>query len=209
MNKINSVQKVREIPLRDFFKNPDKVGYTISPDGSNIAFLASHENRLNIFVQPIGSAEAKRITNVKDRDITNLFWGNDKTILFLRDKAGDENFHLFSVGIDGKNEKDLTPFEGVRCQIVSELDESKTDILIEINNRIPEVFDAYRLNFETGEMELAAENPGNVSNWIADHNGKIRIAITTDGVNSSLMYRENEAEPFKTVLTTNFRENLV
>jgi dipeptidyl aminopeptidase/acylaminoacyl peptidase len=204
----SAVTHVREIPLRDFFKNPDKVGYTISPGGKHIAFLAPYENRLNIFIQKIGTKDAKRLTNASDRDITNMLWGNDKTILYLRDKAGDENFHLFSVGVDGNNEKDLTPFEKVRCQITDELDDSETDILVELNKTNPEVFDVYRLNFETGEMVMAAENPGNVSSWTTDHNGKIRIATTTDGVNTGIMYRSNESEPFKTVLTTNFRDNL-
>jgi dipeptidyl aminopeptidase/acylaminoacyl peptidase len=204
----SAVTHVREIPLRDFFKNPDKVGYTISPGVKHIAFLAPYENRLNIFIQKIGTKDAKRLTNASDRDITNMLWGNDKTILYLRDKAGDENFHLFSVGVDGNNEKDLTPFEKVRCQITDELDDSETDILVELNKTNPEVFDVYRLNFETGEMVMAAENPGNVSSWTTDHNGKIRIATTTDGVNTGIMYRSNESEPFKTVLTTNFRDNL-
>lgn len=202
------VSPIREIPMKDFFKNPEKVSYSISPNGKYIAYLAPFKGRLNVFVRETGSDVSKRITGVTERDIMNYFWGNDKTILYLRDNAGDENFHLFSIGIEGKNEKDLTPFEGIRCQIVDELEESETDILIELNNRVPEVFDVYRLNFETGEMNLAAQNPGNVSGWVTDHDGKIRIATTTDGVNTGIMYRESETDDFKTVLSTNFKESL-
>ena len=82
-------------------------------------------------------------------------------------------------------------------------------MLIEMNKRNPELFDVYRLNFETGEMKLAAENPGNVSGWKTDHDGKIRIALTTDGVNNGIMYRDTEEDDFKTVLTTNFKESLM
>ena len=57
-------------------------------------------------------------------------------------------------------------------------------------------------------MTVEAENPGNISEWFTDHDGKIRAAITTDGVNSSLLYRENDSSPFKTVLTTNFKETV-
>lgn len=199
---------VREIPLRDFFKNPEKTGYSVSPNGKYIAYLAPFKSRLNIFVQETGSDISTRVTSVTERDIMNYFWGNDNIILFARDNAGDENFHLYSVDKEGNNEKDLTPFDGVRCNIVDELYESETNILIELNKKVPEVFDVYNLNFETGEMSIAAENPGNVSSWLSDHDGKIRAAISTDGVNASILYRENENEQFRTVITTNFKETL-
>ncbi len=199
---------IREIPLRDFFKNPEKTSYQVSPNGKYISYLAPFEERLNIFIQPLGSDNSKRITGVTERDISSYIWGNDNTLLFAKDNAGDENFHLFSVDITGNNLKDLTPFENVRVNMIDELEDSKTDILIEMNKRNPELFDVYRLNFESGEMNIAAENPGNVSAWVTDHDGKIRIAATTDGVNTGIMYRDSEEEPFKTVLETNFKENL-
>ena len=199
---------VRQIPLRDFFKNPERTGYSISPDGKYLAYLAPYESRLNIFVQKTGSEEAVKITSVTERDIANYFWKGNNRIIYLKDKNGDENFHLFSVDIEGKNHKDLTPFENVKANLIDELEENDSDILIGLNKKNIEVFDAYRLNAETGEMTLAAENPGNISGWITDHDGKIRIAITTDGVNNSVLYRENEESPFKSKLTTTFKENL-
>ncbi|MEO8511947.1 MAG: S9 family peptidase [Ignavibacteria bacterium] len=199
---------VREIPLRDFFRNPEKTSYHVSPNGKYISYLAPFNDRLNIFIQELGTENSIRITGVAERDISSYIWGNDNTILFARDNAGDENFHLFSVDTKGNNLKDLTPFENVRVNLIDELEDSKTDILIEMNKRNPELFDVYRLNFETGEMSIAAENPGNVSAWVTDHDGKIRIAATTDGVNTGIMYRDSEEDPFKTVLKTNFKENL-
>ena len=203
-----SASKVREIPLKDFFKNPVKTSFQISPNGKYISYLAPYNDRLNIFVQELGNEESTRITGITERDIANYMWGNDDTILFAKDNAGDENFHLFSVGTDGNNLKDLTPFEKVRVNLIDELEDSKTDILIEMNNRNPELFDVYRMNFITGDMNMVAENPGNVSGWVTDHDGKIRIATTTDGVNTGIMYRDSEQEEFKTILTTNFKENL-
>src|SRR5207247_2525513 len=34
------------IPMRDFFRNPEKTGFQISPDGKTISFLQPYENRL-------------------------------------------------------------------------------------------------------------------------------------------------------------------
>ena len=41
-----------------------------------------------------------------------------------------------------------------------------------------------------------------------DHDGKLRIATTSDGVNTSLLYRDSELDPFKPILTTDFKEGV-
>jgi dipeptidyl aminopeptidase/acylaminoacyl peptidase len=207
---VNSLaaQTVNQIPLKDFFKNPEKVGYQISPNGEYISYLGPYEKRLNIFIEDLKTREIKRITSETSRDIRNYFWGNDNTILFLKDDKGNENFQLFSLDIEGKNLKNLTPFDSVTTRIIDDLEDSETDIIIGLNKRNKEIFDAYRLNIETGELKMVAENPGNISGWVTDHDGKIRIATTTDGVNTSLLYRDDEESPFKTILTTNFKEQV-
>src|ERR1700759_5095336 len=88
------------IPLRDFFRNPETTGYQLSPSGELIGFLKPVDNRLNIFVQPKSGGEAKQITWVKDRDIRGFFWKGDKYLLYLKDNAGGEKYHPF-VGPQG------------------------------------------------------------------------------------------------------------
>ena len=63
-------------------------------------------------------------------------------------------------------------------------------------------------NNHNGDLELVAENPGNISSWMTDNDGKLRIATTSDGVNTSLLYRKDEADEFQTILTTNFKERV-
>jgi len=92
--------------------------------------------------------------------------------------------------------------------IIDKLRSVPNEILIGINKREKQIFDPYRLNIETGELKLITENPGNISSWFADHNGDIKAATQTDGVNSSFLYRENTNDEFKTILTTNFKENI-
>lgn len=194
------------IPLRDFFRNPEKTGYQISPDGTHISFLAPYENRLNIFVQGLGVGSVKRITSVTDRDIRNYFWKNNAQLLYLRDNNGDENLHAFVVNKDDEHVCDVTPFDGVRVELVDKLEDSESDVLIAMNKRDRKVFDVYRLNVATGGIDLVAENPGIIDSWLADHAGKVRAAIAVEGVNKSLLYRATEDEPFRKLLTTNFKE---
>ena len=66
----------------------------------------------------------------------------------------------------------------------------------------------FRTNVATGEEKLIAQNPGNITSWQTDHDGKLRVAGTTDGVNTTLLYREKEEDAFKPILTTNFKETV-
>lgn len=196
-----------KIPVRDFFKNPVSRGYDLSPDGQTLSFLQPWESRMNVFIRPTAGGEAKRLTSEKDRDIRTYAWKGNKFVVYAMDDKGDENFHLKRVDLKSGEVKDLTPFQKVRSEIIDDLaDVSETDILITLNKRNPEVFDAFRLNVASGEMKMVAENPGKVDRWITDHAGVIRAATQTDGVNTSLLTRLDEKAAFKTVLTTNFRE---
>jgi dipeptidyl aminopeptidase/acylaminoacyl peptidase len=199
---------VPHIPLEDFFKNPEKSAYALSPDGQYLAYLAPYKNRKNIFVQKIGSETSKRVTNVTDRDLSGFSWGNNDRLLYVRDFGGDENFHLFSVTKDGADEKDLTPFENVRAEIIDNLPEDEHHLIVGTNQRNAQIYDPYRLNINTGALTLLAENPGNISSWITDHDGKLRAATATDGVNTSILYRATEEEEFQSVLTTSFKETV-
>jgi dipeptidyl aminopeptidase/acylaminoacyl peptidase len=197
----------KQIPLEDFFKNPEKSSYQISPNGSFYSYMAPYKNRMNIFIQKIGDSSATQLTFEEKRDISGYFWPNNEQLVFLKDDAGDENFHLFGVDIDGSNPISFTDFDGVKAQIIDDLPDQKDFIIIGLNKRNKQVFDPYRLNLKSGKTSILAENPGNIQGWMFDHEGKLRIATAiVDGVNTSLLYRDSEQEEFKTIVTTNFKE---
>lgn len=202
----------KQIPLRDFFRNPQQSSYTVSPNGQSIAFTQPYMNRMNVFVRHIGVDpalnEATRVTNETERDIAGYFWKGNDRIIYVKDFAGDENFHVVTVDTDGNNLRDLTPFEQVQARIVDDLEDDDTEMLVALNKRDSQIFDVYRLNVITGELRMVAENPGNIQGWHTDHDGRIRVATTTDGVNTTLLYRETEDQPFQPVLTTNFKETI-
>jgi dipeptidyl aminopeptidase/acylaminoacyl peptidase len=201
-------KEARLIPMEDFFRNPEKTGYQLSPDGEHISFLAPWNNRLNVHVQKIGSEEATRITESTERDIRGYLWLNNNRIGWIQDTGGDENWHLYAVDIDGSNYLDGTPFEGVQVRPLDELEDDDEHILIGMNKRNPQIFDVYRMNVNSGDLKLVAENPGNIADWTTDNEGVVRMATTTDGVNTSLLYRATEKDPFKIVLTTSFKDSL-
>lgn len=198
-----------ELPVETFFRNSEKTSFQLSPDGNYISYMAPYESRRNIFIQAVGADSALRITAETERDLAGYFWANDHRILYLKDTGGDENYQLYGVDIDGQNPKAYTAFPGVLTQIIDPLEEIDSLMIIGTNQRNPQIFDPYRLNLNTGEMTMLCENPGDIQGWQTDHDGKLRVAYAiVDGVNTQIRYRDTEAEPFRPVLTTNFKQSV-
>lgn len=199
----------RQIPLEDFFRNSERTGYQLSPDGSYISYMAPYKDRLNVFVRRVDETDehAIRITNETERSVAGYMWADNQRLLYMKDTAGDENYQLYGVHRDGSDDRAYTAFDGVRTSLIDDLEEQLGVVMIGMNKRNPEVFDPYRLNIETGELTLLAENPGNIQGWMTDHDGRLRVATAiVDGVNTQILYRDTEDEPFRPVLTTNFRD---
>ncbi|WP_281217235.1 S9 family peptidase [Lysinibacillus capsici] len=188
---------VKEISVEDFMKNPGNFGYELSPDGNYITFSSAWENRSNVFVKKMNDdSEPVRVSNSKDRDVAGFYW-KDNNLLYVKDKGGDENFHIYSTTFNGSEEKDLTPYPNVTVGILSGLQGVKDEILIMMNKENATVFDVYKLNVKTGETTHVAKNPGNITSWLADRNGNVRIAVASDGVEGTILYRDSEKDEFK------------
>ncbi len=210
-NLISKYDHKTNYSVEDFFKLPEKSRYSLSPDGAYFSYLGPHERRLNLFVQKVTEDYSVRVTSVTDRDIAWYFW-KDNRLVFAKDDGGDENFHLYSIKSDGSDLKELTPFKGVRMNLIDDLEHIENEIIISMNKNIPELFDPYRLNIVTGELEQLAENTNPLEpldGWMTDHDGKLRIATKiVGGTNTVLLYRKSESDPFSEVLTTDFRESV-
>ncbi len=204
-----------QYPMRDFFRNIDRGYFRLSSDGRMLGFMqpAAGEDgkarRMNIFVQPLDGSrpvgEPRQVTRESARDIPNYFWKGPGTLLYTKDFGGDENFHVVAVDAASGKVTDLTPYEGVRADIVDDLVDDPEHILVQHNRRDRRAFDVYRVNVKTGAEALVALNPGNVVAWQADHAGRVRIGVVSDGVDNTLVYRSTEGEPFRPIISTDFR----
>src|SRR5262249_27013171 len=127
------------IPRDVLFANPDKAGPQISPDGKYIAYLAPDDkNVLQVWVRstkPQDKPDDRKITSDEKRGIRQYFWAQDnKHLLYMQDKGGDENFHLFASEIATGKTRDLTPFDGVRVQGVDTDDKHPDTLLVALNH---------------------------------------------------------------------------
>jgi len=192
------IETPARIPLGSFFKTPLQTGYSLSPDGTRLAFRKSINGISNLFVKGVGEGEGTeiRVTEAETRSIERFFWGNNEWLLYTRDQDGDENFRLYKVNILTGELGCLTDFAGTRTEIVTLPRGNNARMIIALNRRNPEIFDPYRLDFVTGELEMLCENPGNVLEWGVDNAGVVRLAYTGE-----LLYRERSEGEFRKVVS--------
>ena len=172
------------IPRDVLFGNPERAAPQISPDGTQLGYLASVNGVLNVWIRTIGKNDDRAITDDKYRGIRNFLWQYDnKHILYTQDIGGDENWRLYQTAIATKQTKDLTPYEKVRVDIVAYSWKTPDTILVQMNKRNPQVFDVYRVDLKSANMDVDTENPGDVAGWQADNALQVRAAQiqTPDG----------------------------
>ena len=199
------------IPRDVLFGNPERANPRISPDGTRMAWIApDKKNVLQVWVKTIGKDDDKMVTADKKRGIRQYFWAEDnKTILYLQDNDGDENFHVHGVDLTNNNDRDFTAIQGVRAGMVSLEARWPNEALVAMNARDRHLFDVYRLNIGTGALTLDTENPGDVTDWVADSTLNVLGAFvaTPDG-GTELRVREKKNAPWKTLIKAGPEENL-
>ena len=183
------------IPREILFGNPTRTDPKVSPDGSQLSWLAPDKNNtLNVWTSTLDGGNAHCVTNETGDPIEWYTWAADgKHVLYLHDNAGDEIPHLFSADLTNDNVRDLTPFRGVRAQNVLTDSRHPDSALVALNLRDRNVFDMYRVDLETGAITLEATNPGDVLTWKTDNNFVIRAATAFDGNSGRTIIRVRDA----------------
>ncbi len=198
------------IPLETLFGNPERTMPRLSPDGSRLAYLAPDEGVLNVWMGPVGESSFEPVTSDRDRGIRSYFWGHDnRSMFYVQDTGGDENWHLFRVNLESGDTTDLTPFEKVQTQILEHSKHHPSRMLLGINQRDERLHDVYLLDLDTDQLVMVAENTGNVIGWVADVDLKVRgaMAAREDG-GFDLLIRDGNAAEWTTLLTWSADENL-
>src|SRR5579864_3938786 len=109
------------IPREVLFGNPEKQSPKLAPDGKRLAWLAPDaKNVLQVWVKTVGKDDEKIVTADKKRGIRQYLWAyNNKTLLYLQDKDGDENWHIYGADLDSGRTRDFTPQKKVQARITA------------------------------------------------------------------------------------------
>jgi dipeptidyl aminopeptidase/acylaminoacyl peptidase len=186
------------IPREALFGNPEKAAARISPDGTQLAWIAPRDGVMNVWVAPSSNpSKARALTAEKVRPIRNFFWAPDsKQILYVNDKGGDENFLLYAVNTASGAERKLTPFEKTRVQIIGVSQTVRDRILIGVNNRDPKWHDVHSVDLASGKLTPVMMNTGEFSGFLADENLVVRGALKARKDGGSDYYRivDNKAD---------------
>lgn len=167
------------IPRAVLFGNPERALPQLSPDGKQLAFLAPDEaDVLNVWLLPAeetATASPVRITSDKLRGVRQYLWQYDnRHLLYLQDVAGDENWHVYQTDLSTHNTRDLTPFQGIRADIIAYEPSRPSTLLVQMNLRERSHFDVYRIDLLTGAVELDTPNPDSAVALVADHDLAVR-----------------------------------
>jgi dipeptidyl aminopeptidase/acylaminoacyl peptidase len=187
---------MNEIPLierKRFFSNPDKTSINISPDGELLSWLAPVDGVLNVWIASRDNlSNAHPVTKDMGRGIHYYLWAKtSRHILYLQDKNGDENFRLYVVDLSNDNAMDLTPFENVVTGAFFDSIKYPNEIVIALNNRDPQWYDAYRINILTAERTLLLQND-RFASIVVDDDYRIRAAMQINSDGGSEYYVPNE-----------------
>ena len=132
---------------------------------------------MNVYVKSIDSDDEIRITKADKRSLYGYFWLNESRIAYIQDKGGDENIHIYAVDIDGSNNIDLTPFENIQARITDDLEDDPNFMLVALNKRNPRIHDVYRLDVNSGEIEMIAEISLFASSYLKPNDWLHRLTI--------------------------------
>lgn len=177
-------------PLIDrelFFGDPEIAGAQISPDGAFIAFIKPFKGVRNIWVKKTAEpfTSAKPVTADTKRPIPQYFWSRDgKYILFVQDKAGDENYNVYAVnpseapaaGQDVPTARNLTDVKGIRAAIYSVPRSEPDAIYVGLNDRDAAWHDLYKVKLSTGERTLVRKNTERITAYYFDLKDQLRLA---------------------------------
>jgi len=206
-------------PLIDreiLFGDPEISGAQISPDGAYIAFIKPFKGTRNIWVKKTAEPfdKAKPITADTKRPIPSYFWSRDgKFILFVQDKAGDENYNVYAVnpaespaaGQEVPTARNLTDVKGIRAVIYS-IPRSEPDaIYVGLNDRDAAWHDLYKVKISSGERALIRKNTERITAYYFDLKDQLHRA-TRSAENGDTEVLRVDADKFTKVYSCNVFE---
>ncbi|HVK83836.1 MAG TPA: S9 family peptidase [Kofleriaceae bacterium] len=181
------------IPRSVLLGNPERVGVQLSPDGTQLSWIAPLDGVMNIWVAPVGKLDqAKAITHETVRPIRSYQWAfTNKHVLYPQDTAGDENFHVFKVDVTDGKITDLTPYPGARAELLGLSPKQPAVLIAGVNDRDPEATDLRRIDIVTGTSARLVENTEGMLSYTLDHQLAPRLAVKKLASGETELYVNN------------------
>lgn len=196
--------------VEDYFKSPEAFSFQLSPDGKYISYMKRRATgERDLYIQETATQKETLLIKQEEDLIRGYYWKSAHRILYLQDTGGDENYHVFGIDVSGNNKKELTPFDGVRVNIIASLKDDEDHVIVQMNKDNLQQEEPYRLNIHNGETtKLYTVNPEDppVAGYEFDRLGNLRgLARIVDGVNTEILYKVEDE--FQTLLVVEFGDD--
>jgi len=196
--------------VEDYFKTPQSSNFSLSPKGTFLAYRERNKmGKSEIKIKEISTGQVKTALEEKDKVIAAFGWASEDRLIYMMDNNGDENYHLFAVNRDGTNNIDLTPYEGVRADLINRLPDNKDFVIVSMNRDNRQIFEPYKINTQTGEAEKLYENK-DVSNPINhfdfDKDGNLKGFNKISNLEIKHFYKTRGGKNFKLIKTTKWND---
>ena len=189
------------IPREALFGNPERTRPALSPDGKRLAWLQPDKGILQVWVQTLGKDDATAVSADRQRPIRRFQWGQDsRTVLYLQDVKGNEDWHVYGVDVESRQVRDLTPFDGVHAELVADSPRRPSEVLVALNLQDRARMDVHRIDLRSGAVTLDTRNPGTVTTWAATDDLVVKAGVATraDG-GEELLVRDSAKGAWRTL----------
>ena len=201
--------EVRQIPISDFFKTPEESVFRLSPDGKYISYLKAYKGHQNLFIKSLADDKEQRATSFSDYSVREYSWTYNNQVVFIRDIISLDEYSMSALDVPTLKSREILSIEKGRIRLLNNQNKISPDIItIAMNKRDPANFDIFKLNIKNGELKPYIINPGNLTEWFPDDDGKIRLVKASDGVDETILYRANDNLPFKPIIKNNFKNRV-
>lgn len=196
--------------VEDYFRKPKASGFKISPDGKYLSYMEKDDELKNhVYVKDLQTGKISKAIIEKDDLIRQYSWGHNNKLLYIQDKGGNEDYHLYSVDIDGKNLKNLTPFDGTTIRS-TDIIKGTPSVIVTLNKNNKQIFEPFKVNIDTGEIVQLHENndmKNPIDSYEFDRDGNLRgYEVLENGLTNKMYYKDLQTGKFNLTKTINWKD---
>lgn len=169
------------IPISELMDYPEYTPPQISAEGTRVLYRHMTDFGDSVMVMDWKTGVETVVPWPQVNGNPYFCWApDDETVLFFVDDMGDEDYGLYTANTNTGQTKTILPAGENNCYYVSDNPANDKEIYIQLLNRQTSRYDLYLCNYETGKLTLVLSNPGDITSYVLDNSGQLRIVMRTD-----------------------------